>query len=396
MSLLNHSSVMRRMSEGVYIRGIGYHSAVCLYQLELQSVQVKGFLTMNPRIEMFRGIRVFDVSKEVSNDSFIVVATSESVYEEISNELRLIGKKEFIDFAYYSWLTKDLVLLHGNCHMAIIRTYLQSSNSFQDQFAIYPYPLLLPITKEFRTEKEIFSYMDYWIHEDIRDDNMFGYKVSDSYIRSCVGKNTKEIIIPHLYGIGHILYPQSVPIKHGNEALNNGIDTDGMFLYGDSVIEKCLDEGMKISEIVKYCYGECIDKSEIIENFQRCLDKLASREKQGNWDIKIYDFIYEKYKTAKLFYDEGHPTNIIFKYICSEILKILGIEEKQIYCNDILDLQELFVYPVVKSTLGLDWNENEIRHKGRKLAAHMNFTEYVKEYIWWRHLDIFEVVNDID
>ena len=43
-----------------------------------------------------------------------------------------------------------------------------------------------------------------------------------------------------------------------------------------------------------------------------------------------------------------------------------------------------------------NWNENEIRHKGRKLAAHMNFTEYVKEYIWWRHLDIFEVVNDID
>ena len=358
-------------------------------------IRVKGFLALNPQVDLFRGIKVFD-TKQILPDDFIVVATGESVYEDISIELRACKKKEFIDFAYYTWFIKDIVLLHGNCHMAIIRKYLQSSNIFRDGFAIYPYPLLLPTIKEFRTEEEIFFHVDYWIHEDIRDDNMFGYEVSDSYIRSYIGNNTKEIIIPHLYGIGHMLYPQSFTFRQGNEALNNGIDTDGMFLHGDSVIEKCLENRMMISEIVKHCEGNCINEDVIISNFESCMEKLVCRERQGKWDVKIYDFVHDNYKVVKLFYDEGHPTNTVFEYICIKILKILGIEEQSIWCNDILDLQESFVYPVVKRVLGLEWDEFEIRHMGRKLADHMDLSEYIKEYIWWRHKDIYDEINDID
>ncbi|MCM1222684.1 MAG: WcbI family polysaccharide biosynthesis putative acetyltransferase [Lachnospiraceae bacterium] len=384
MSLLTTDhTIKEKLKHGCAVRGTGIHGAKCAWMLRRYGIDIRYFISKNGGgVETFRGKQIY---RENVEGLYILVATSPEVYWLVSDELRNEGKREFEDFAYYEWLFKDVVLLHGNCHMEIIRKFLLSSSAFRDRFAIYPYPLLVSATKQFRTEPEIFRHIDVWIHQDIRRNNQFGYKVSDEYIRSNVSPEIREIIIPHLYGIGKMLFPQSISLD-GNEAINDGLDGDGLFLHGDKVIEKAIGRGMKMDEMIEYCKSDnVISEEEIKDNFFAGMTKLQEREKL--WDIPIYDFIKDNYQEEKLFYDDGHPTNFVMKRIAEEILKRLQIYDLQIYCDSKMDLNEKCVYPVVKKVLGLRWEDKEIRVMGKKLAEHMDFEEYIREYCWWRHGD---------
>lgn len=375
-------TIKEKLRHGCAVRGTGLHGAKCTWLLKKYGINIRYYITSNRGADTFRGKKVYNENVE---DIYVVVATSPEVYLVIADEFRKEGKREFEDFAYYEWLFKDVVLLHGNCHMAVIKEFLLSASVFKDRYAIYPYPLLVSETKEFRTEPEIFQYMDVWIHQDIRSGNQFGYKVSDDYIRSCVRPEIKEIIIPHLYGIGKMLFPQSIALG-GNEAINDGLDGDGLFLHGDKVIEEAIGRDMNIEEIIEYCRSDsAMTEKEIKDNFSRAMDKLKEREK--SWDIPISDFIKDNYQKEKLFYDDGHPTNFVMKRMAEEILEKLQIDDTRIYCGYRMDLNEKCVYPVVKKVLGLEWEEKELRATGKKLAEHMDFGEYIREYCWWRHGD---------
>ena len=98
--------------------------------------------------------------------------------------------------------------------------------------------------------------------------------------------------------------------------------------------------------------------------------------------------IYKEGKrNEKMFYDAGHPTNVIMKKISEEILNRLGIDEDGIHTDLTMDGCENPIYPSVKRWLKLQWDESEIRksHSARKCCDKMDFEEYVKEYLWWTH-----------
>lgn len=390
MSLMDSDLMIKeKLGHGCAVRGTGMHGAKCAWMLRRCGIDIRYFITKTGRVENFRGKKIY---RENVEERYIVVATSPEVYLLVVDELRNEGKREFEDFVYYEWLFKDIVLLHGNCHMAIIKKFLLSSSVFTDRYAIYPYPLLVSETKEFRTEPEIFQHIDIWIHQDIRKNNQFGYKVSDDYIRSYIRSETREIVIPHLYGIGKMLFPQSIALA-GNEAINDGLDGDGLFLHGDKVIEEAISRDMNIDEIIAYCKSDrAMNEEDIRDNFHKGMAKLKEREKF--WDIPIYDFVEDNYQKEKLFYDDGHPTNIIMKKIVEEILKKLQIFDPEIHCDSRMDLNEKCVYPVVKKVLGLQWDDKEIRITGKKLAQHMDFEEYISEYCWWRHGDKYMEIGN--
>lgn len=318
---------------------------------------------------------------------YIVIAVGRiSTYLELAGQLNELGLVEFDDYIYYKWLDKKLVLLHGNCHMHIIKSYLESSNKFAEKYEFYPNPLICN-NKEGKIADKVFDYCDLWIHEDIQEDNEYGYLLSDVYIR---GKwlgggnyNKKEIIIPHLFGMGNAFFPQAAWNRR-NEAINNAKEKNGMFPHADIIIDKCVEKGMKVEDIIAFCKGDsALERNVIIDNFNKYMDKIKKREKA--WDIKIYDFIMENYKKNKLFYDGGHPANIIFKRICIDILREINIVGEDLHTNIFLDDFENPVYPTVKKCLKLEWNEYEIRKSqtGRKMCDHMDFDEYIREYLWW-------------
>lgn len=392
MLLTNSRRIAEKIKVGVVVRGTGIHAAKCSYLFSQLGIHILCFAEVNRGVDKFRGKTVYDISEIPYKNAMLVIATKIDTYCDISDELRSSNMKEFNDFIYYEWLLKDIVLLHGNCHMEILGDLLCSSPAFTDRYTIYPYPLLISSTKQFRTEPEIFENIDVWIHEDIRQNNVFGYEVSDEYIRKNLGINVLEIRIPHLYGISKMFFPQVVVRNDGNnEALNGGRDTDGIFLYGDKVIESCISRDMKLDDIIEFCKSdEAIPKHEIFYNYERCMSKVRNRER--SWDVKVSSFIEEKYKHIKLFYDPGHPTNVIMEYIAKEVLKKLGawMADKTLTCSKSMDAHEKFVYPCVKKALGIVYEEKEIRKTGKRLSDHMDFSEFIREYCWWRYYENYK------
>lgn len=365
--------------KNVVVYGTGINALKCVNLLEKMEIKIQYILDGRDGIGRFKNYPVYKPVYEKIEKKFIIVASAYETYFSIKKKLNRV--QEFENYIYYLWLDKKMVFLHGNCHMDIIEEYLKSSEKFAKEYAIYPTPRIC--TKE-KIDEKALKYMDVWIHEDIRNDNIFGYEYSDEYISSFVNKKTKRIVIPHLYSLGAGFFPHAKEINNKNTPLLNGAYENGMFPYKDSVIDKCVSMHMSFEKIYEYVNEDNIlSKEYIVNNFDTYIDKIRQREK--SWDIKISDFILENYKNYKLFYDIGHPTNIILRKICIEILIRLGINDNSIHTDKRLDYHEVPIYPWIRKVLKMEWNEELIRfdENAIKCMDTMNVKEYVKEYIWW-------------
>ena len=52
-----------------------------------------------------------------------------------------------------------------------------------------------------------------------------------------------------------------------------------------------------------------------------------TREKENNTTLKIADFIEKNYLDVELLYTQNHPTPVLIKELCRQILEILQIED---------------------------------------------------------------------
>ena len=366
--------------KGIIVYGTGVNAAKCIYLLESSGIKIDYMLDGREGIGKFKDYPVYMPSDERMDGKYIIVACADETYKVIRE--RLHKYKEFKDFIYYSWLDKKMVFLHGNCHMDIIETYLNSSVKFQREYAVYPTPR---VCMDMPVDTAILRNMDIWIHEDIRTDNQFGYQFSDEYLRKFMTESVVEIVVPHLYGLGGGFFPFANDWNNKNTALLNGVDRVGMFPRRDTLIEQCLDKNMSLEQICSYVQGDGILSSgDILQNFNTYITKIQQREK--DWDIKISDFILTHYKSEKLFYDSGHPTNVIFEKISVDILQILGISD-WISTDLRLDSNEIPIYPWIRKVLGMEWTEERIRvsSNAKKCSDYMDIKEYIREYIWWCH-----------
>lgn len=373
---------------GGIIFGVGLDAVKCVYLLENLGRDFSFFVTNHKKQDFFMGKPVY-AAEEVKGDFFYIIAVSYHTYPIIAKQMRNAGKREFEDFIYYEWMNKEIVFLHGNCHLSIVQQYMESSKDFCNQYTIYQCSRLVS-NAEFCFEKEFFDHIRVWIHQDIRKDNRMGYHVSDEYIRSCISdiSSITEIIVPNLYGHGRGFFPQNKGMEHNshNEAIANmnGTDLNGMFCTPDFVIEDCMKRNLTIEETMDWCNrDDLFDAAEIIEAFEKMISRIKEREKK--WDIPISQFIIDHYKHKKLFFDAFHPTNVILKYISEKILDLLNCGYEEIGCLHCLDAHEEPVYPSVSKILELEWKDEEIRKskRAKKALETMSFNEYIKEYAWW-------------
>lgn len=372
-------------NRNIAVWGLGLNAVKCSYFLTTNGIEIECYFSNSPKVNKFCGKSVYEFDDKNKEDLFIIVATNVATYRIISKQLEGFGVVEFSDYIFYEWIGRKLVLLNGNCHMTIIQEYLMSLSLFNDLYSIYPAPLVCD--NEEGISKTLCKQIDVFIHEDIRSNNEFGYKVSDEWIRSNVKNNIIDITIPHLFGLGKCLFPQHINAKN-NLKINNGLDSNGMFPYGDSIIEGLLEEGRSEEYIIDYCKSNnAIEEKIILDNYTEFMNKIRVREE--SWDIKIYDFILSNIKDNQLFYDKGHPTNFVLHYISEKIAEILGVmKDDELICNNTLDTHEEPVYPVVKKVLGLKWEKKYIRNSkdAKKMKDKMDFEEYIKEYIYWKKI----------
>lgn len=370
------------LDKKVVIFGTGIDGIRCMDILSKQhNISPEYFLINNCQQENLGDFLVLECDKNNVAGKFVLVATRELTYTTIKKQFCEMGLVEFEDFIYYEWMFKQLVLLHGNCHLDIIESYLRSSKIFLNQYSIYPVQRIC-MNNEKKISVEVLHNIDLWIHEDIQEKNSYSYYLSDNYLRCKMSESVKEIIIPHLFGLGKLLFPYSNGNKR-NPWLSNNKDKNGMFPHADFLIDKCVEKGFSVKQIVDFCLDEnAMSEKEVLNNFEFYMDKIRLREEK--WDIKVLDFIFANYRKQKLFYDMGHPTNILLEYITLQILKELDISEA-ISTDMQLDHHEVPVYPTVRKHLQLEWKEEKIRKSAwaKRIAPEMDIEEYVREYLFW-------------
>lgn len=134
-----------------------------------------------------------------------------------------------------------------------------------------------------------------------------------------------------------------------------------------------------------------MDEEYILDHFNKAIEKLKEREKEC--DVKISDYLEEKNCELQLFYDEGHPHEILLFEIGRRALNILKLPiqgEEKVMID--LDSVELFVYGCVRKALGMKWEQEYIRCKNPcyTLDGHgITLDEFIDTYKAWIINDCF-------
>lgn len=202
-----------------------------------------------------------------------------------------------------------------------------------------------------------------------------------------MNEKTICLTIPNLYGLGFGFFPLTVG-NRDNACLLNGENKNGMFPRKIKVIDDLYADGCGEKEIIEKIRNyDLLPEAEVKENFDLYLDKIRKREE--NWDVKVLRFIMENYRKVRIFHDPGHPTNLVIREICCQILEKIKINTVLCMSPEIsMNGYEEPILPCVKAALNLQYGGEEKIRKGLytyKMASSMDLEEYVREYLFWRY-----------
>ena len=364
--------------------GCGFEGEKIYYQLMRRGLRFERIYD-NYKTGHFYGNDILRIQEDCSvlKDMYILVSSS-VYYDEIKKQLEGYGLKEFEDFIIGASYDKKLAVVNGNCYRQIICHFLNSSKQFKKKYYIYDTRPVFEIGEE-GLRDDLLQQCDLFIHQDIRENNLYGYRVSDNYAKSLLKEECIDITIPNLVGMGMAFFIQNCDNCYEGNIHDRNKLPFGMFPYGDKVIDRMLEEGKDLGKIISSIKsGKVFDKKFIQENFDQVILKFIEREK--NWDVKIMDYILDNYKEVKMFYDIKHPTNIVIYQIVKRLLEHMGMQGDDISCPINLGGYETPIYPEVKEVLGLNYGgTDEILRTDTfcKLTDYMDIDEYVRQYIFW-------------
>lgn len=333
---------------------------------------------------------VYTPNNENCSKYFIIVA-GDYYYSRTAPYLNKLGKKEFVDFLWYEWEGKKMVVLNANCYGSQIKKYLMQSQQFCENFYFYPVPQIFE-NKNHSISVSVMQRCDVFLHQDIRKNNKFGYKLSDDYLLPFLKEGALNITIPNLVGFGLAFYPQNIPENPRSRSYPN--TSGGLFPFADIVIDDLCREGKTVADIVDRCRnGKRFSKCELEEKLNKKFEQYKLREEK--WDIKILDYIMDWHRNVKVFYDGSHPANFIIRKICEDILFKLGISEKLNLEGNGLNMLETPIYPETKDALQLSYGEfNDVIRKGSSFKLtkkDMDMQEYIEEYVFWCHSSTYNL-----
>lgn len=354
----------------------------------------------------FHGLPVYSFEEKCDDlkHQYIIIATAKTHYDVISRNLKEIGCIEFDDFIWMEEIDRKLMILYGNCHMAVIERYLNANPNVTKEFAIRRYYVSDADERYRIPEERQLKECSVFITQDIREENKAyvpGYvKLKEKLMRECT-----SIVIPNVFEC-NMFFPQIYRPKdkisrvnelHKKELLLNeegssvaAMDYILAELQGrrDINIDRLYESGYGIDDIINYILDKSTyQKEAVVDNFRKEMNKLKKREL--NCNIKISDFIENNYQDKQLFYEPGHPTNILLCEYGRRILKYLKIElDETLPIAEGMDSEEVFIYESVKEALNLKFEQKYIKRNSINYTLQnrsMDLREYVVNYIMWNY-----------
>lgn len=283
---------------------------------------------------------------------------------------------------------KKTIVIYGNCHTTAIRFLLDQLDLQKKGYAIFPFAAIQDVKDPEYFNNGIIHNCDIFIHQVIRTNNRYGIEWSSEEILKKTKSTCNVIGIPNVYHLPTCFFQQYSEKKDFRGRNNN------TYFFRDEILDNAFINRWTLKKTADYYNHYDFKASGLIEKeFEGFIEKVSKREE--DWDIKILDFILEKYKEYKLFFDPNHPTPIFIREIVCRLLKYMGIPldiDILNKCSDFsLDSFEMPICGCVKHALGLKYSESEIRRTGIKFVkTSMNLEEYIREY-WsyeWQNEEI--------
>jgi hypothetical protein len=273
---------------------------------------------------------------------------------------------------------KKLCLIYANCQRDLIKSHLELSEDFVDNydFGAIPYHFKA-IQDRFIIPEEILEQTGLFIYQPVS--NKYG-KQSTDYILNQLPSDCLSISFPYIYFNGY--HPQFTKLDSHNLAqrfLNDGSN------LGDSNVITLVKEGYSAEEIVKKVREDNFYSSEFVsQNIEQTLAELGRREKET--DIKIADFVQQNYQKQYLFYIPPHPANLIGFYVVNQILEKLAFKQlsKPHPVEQLVGVR-LPIYPSVIQTLKLDFIENNAKYQPLRDREELSFERCI-----YQHIDTFQ------
>jgi len=331
---------------------------------------------------VFHGIPIVTLAEAGELNSYtILVAAIWPTYQKIKRILEKRGMKEYTDFFWASEFRKRLVVINANCHGTALIRYLNSNSQFTEQFCIHPVPQI-HANSEGELAANLLHKADVYIHQDIRVDNEFGYKLSDEYTMSLLKKDCLNITIPNFVGMGDWLFPTLISPEKKLATSEGEI----RLFYGDRAIDEAW-RNLGVAPLKQYIlfYNNYLIGGDHLESEKEIyIKKLRMREK--NWDIKIVDFIENNFQSIPCFVDCSHPSHYLMAEVCRQVAALLGIESVEDNCFCAKELgNPVPILKCVRDYYGLEWDVPSYKQENVFLGYHadINLAEYIKEYVWW-------------
>jgi hypothetical protein len=142
----------------------------------------------------------------------------------------------------------------------------------------------------------------------------------------------------------NLLWPFSCPNPY-NEP-EPPVFPHGRFPYGHGVVVGWIDRGMTADETLAAALAE--PEGGHRPNLDRLygLENARLRAREAHCDVKIADYVFENFRSQRLFWAIDHPTNLLFAELCLRLLAAAFPAEA--------DLQELDMVAVLTSFGTLD------------------------------------------
>lgn len=241
---------------------------------------------------------------------------------------------------------KQLCLIYANCQRDLIKSHLELSDEFNDNYELAHLPYhFKAVQTQFVIPEEILAKTGLFIYQPIS--NKYGQQSTASIINR-LPESCQKISFPYIYFKGY--HPQFTKLE--SENLQQRFINDGSNL-SDANIINLVKQGYTNDKILTLINDENFYLAELLQlNLNNTLQELSQREQTT--DIKIADFIRNNYQQHYLFYIPAHPANIIGLLVVNQILARLKFTPlKQIHPQEQLATFRIPIYPSVIKHLNL-------------------------------------------
>ena len=325
---------------------------------------------------------ILDLSRniEIIKKGRIVICQMGIYANGIEDYLDFFGFVYGEDYEYSAILETEnsdrkTVILHGYyCFVRDLYIVLNSIESFRGEYNLIPALYeKYPVYPYRRIMNQIISKAYIYIYNQ---ESKPYY-----YFKSELPQNCKVISIPCINFGG--FHPQI--LRKGAEYFNPlYIEPKGptrIYLFGDKYVNEMILKGMSSESIFKVVSDENFIERHVSEqSMQRELRIMEVLERQC--DVKIAEFVKERYKTTRLFPICDHWTLGIAKEFARQILDLLDIQGIMNIRTPPKRYNEVPIYPCVAKALGIEWvnEETEYYMQIGKEHKYLTFEEYIYSY----------------